>query len=52
MKIANLFEDMSVLKEVQKLANEIIADDPLIKEERNIKLNNLIKEKFAERIEI
>ena len=52
LKIANLFEDMKVLKEVQKLANEIIAKDPLMKEEQNLKLNNLIKDKFADRIEI
>ena len=52
LKIANLFEDMKVLKEVQKLANEIIAKDPLMKEEQNQKLNNLIKDKFADRIEI
>ena len=52
LKIANLFEDMKVLKEVQKLANEIIAKDPLMKEEQNVKLNNLIKDKFADRIEI
>ena len=52
LKIANLFEDMKALKEVQKLANEIIAKDPLMKEEQNQKLNNLIKDKFADRIEI
>ena len=52
MKIANLFEDMKVLKEVQKLANRIITEDPLMERKENIKLNNLIKEKFAERIEI
>ena len=43
---------MKVLKEVQKLANEIIAKDPLMKEEQNLRLNNLIKDKFADRIEI
>ena len=52
MKIANLFQDMSVLKEVQKLANEIITEDPLMRKESNTKLNNLIKEKFEGRIEI
>ena len=52
LKIANLFEDMKALKEVQKLANEIISKDPLMKEEQNQKLNNLIKDKFADRIEI
>lgn len=52
MKIANLFEDIDSLKEVQKLANKIIAEDPLLQRKENAKLNNLIKEKFAERIEI
>lgn len=52
MKIANLFEDIDSLKEVQKLANKIIAEDPLLQKKENAKLNNLIKEKFAERIEI
>lgn len=52
MKIANLFEDMTTLKEVQKLANYIISQDPLLEKDENVKLKNLIKEKFTERIEI
>ena len=51
-KIANLFEDMGTLKKVQKIAMEIIVDDPLLEKEKNIKLNELVKEKFSSRIEI
>ena len=51
-KIANLFEDMGTLKKVQKIAMEIMADDPLLEKEKNIKLNELVKEKFSSRIEI
>ena len=51
-KIANLFEDMGTLKKVQKIAMEIMEDDPLLEKEKNIKLNELVKEKFSSRIEI
>ena len=51
-KIANLFEDIAVLKKVQKLALKIMEDDPLLEKEKNAKLNNLVKEKFSSRIEI
>lgn len=51
-KIANLFEDMAVLKKVQGLALKIMEDDPLLEKEKNAKLNNLVKEKFSSRIEI
>lgn len=51
-KIANLFEDMAVLKKVQGLALKIMKDDPLLEKEKNAKLNDLVKEKFSSRIEI
>ena len=51
-KIANLFEDMAVLKKVQGLALKIMEDDPLLEKEKNAKLNDLVKEKFSSRIEI
>ena len=51
-KIANLFEDMGTLKKVQKIAMQIMADDPLLEKEKNIKLKELIKSKFNSRIEI
>ena len=51
-KIANLFEDIGILKKVQKLALDIMDDDPLLEKEKNKKLNYLIKDKFGSRIEI
>ena len=51
-KIANLFEDIAVLKKVQRLALKIMEDDPLLEKEKNVKLNDLVKEKFSSRIEI
>ena len=51
-KIANLFEDIGILKKVQKLALDIMDDDPLLEKEKNRKLNDLIKDKFGQRIEI
>ena len=51
-KIANLFEDIGILKKVQKLAIDIMDDDPLLEKEKNKKLNYLIKDKFGSRIEI
>ena len=51
-KIANLFEDIGILKRVQKLALDIMDDDPLLEKEKNKKLNYLIKDKFGSRIEI
>ena len=51
-KIANLFEDIAVLKKVQTLALKIMEDDPLLEKEKNAKLNDLVKEKFSSRIEI
>lgn len=51
-KIANLFEDIAVLKRVQSLALKIMEDDPLLEKEKNKKLNDLIKVKFSSRIEL
>ena len=52
MKIANLFEDIDILKRVQRLSNQIITEDPKLKQEKNLRLNNLIKTKFTGKIEI
>ena len=52
MKIANLFEDIDVLKRVQRLSNQIITEDPKLEQEKNIRLNNLIKTRFTGKIEI
>ncbi len=51
-KIANLFEDISILKKVQNISLKIMGDDPLLEKEKNVKLNELVKEKFSSRIEI
>lgn len=52
MKIANLFEDVKVLKEVQSLALAILEEDSSLSLEKNKKLQGLINEKFTRRIEI
>ncbi len=52
MKIANLFEDIAILKEVQNLSNKIINDDNNLEKEENKKLRKLIDSKFSKRIEI
>ncbi len=52
MKIANLFEDIDVLKRVQRLSNQIITEDPRLEQEKNLRLNNLIKTRFTGKIEI
>lgn len=51
-KIANLFEDMPILKLAQNTAIKIMEDDPKLEKEKNILLKNLVKEKFNKRIEI
>lgn len=51
-KIANLFEDIVTLKKVQKLAINIMEDDPMLEKEKNERLNELVKEKFSSRIEM
>lgn len=52
MKIANLFEDIDVLKTVQALTTKIIEKDPNLEKEENIMLKSLIKNKIEGRIEI
>ena len=51
-KIANLFEDMPILKSVQSIANEIISEDPNLSMEKNVKLRKIVDSKFGERVEI
>ena len=52
MKIANLFEDIKVVKEVQDISCKILEDDPNLEQEKNIKLKKLTASKFTKRIEI
>ena len=51
-KIANLFEDMEILKSVQSVAIKIMSDDLKLEKEKNKLLKDLIKDKFMKRIEI
>ena len=49
-KIANLFEDVDILKKAQRAAQNIIIEDPNL--EKHKKLSKLVDEKFTKRIEI
>lgn len=51
-KIANLFEDMPMLKMVQSLAIKIESEDPKLELEKNSKLKKLVENKFSNRLEI
>ena len=51
-KIANLFEDVDILKMVQSVAMKILLDDPKLEKEKNKQLKELIRDKFTKRIEI
>lgn len=51
-KIANLFEDIEILKGVQSVAIKIMNDDPNLIKEKNIELKKQIENKFKYRIEI
>ena len=51
-KIANLFEDIKMLKLVQSVSMKILQEDPLLEKEKNIRLKKLVEEKLKNRIEI
>lgn len=51
-KIANLFEDMPILKQVQELAIKIEQNDPKLEKEENKELTKLVNKLNKERIEI
>ena len=51
-KIANLFEDIKMLKLVQSISIKILEEDPLLEDEKNIRLKKLVEEKLKDRIEI
>ena len=51
-KIANLFQDVEMLKSVQSLAEKIINEDNNLEKEKNAKLKQQIQNKFKEKIEI
>lgn len=51
-KVANLFEDMDILKQVQLVANKISREDPDLKKKENEKLRKMINKRFSGKIEI
>lgn len=51
-KIANLFEDINILKSVQSVALKILEKDPKLERKENELLKHLVKDKFTDRIEI
>lgn len=52
LKIANLFEDIEMLKSIQSVAIKIMEDDPNLEKEKNMQLKKQIENKFKDRIEI
>lgn len=51
-KIANLFEDMPILKAVQGVAIKIMSEDPKLKLDKNKLLKQMTDEKFNGKIEL
>jgi len=52
LKIANLFEDIEMLKSVQSVAIKIMEEDSNLEKEKNLLLKKQIEKKFKDRIEI
>ena len=51
-KVANLFEDIKLLKLVQSFTEKILQEDPLLELEKNERLRKLVENKMKNRIEI
>ena len=51
-KIANIFEDMAMLKSVQAIAMEILQEDPKLELEKNRVLKKMLDKKFSGRLEM
>ena len=51
-KVANLFEDIKLLKLIQSLTEKILQEDPLLELEKNNRLKKLVEDKLKNRIEI
>ena len=51
-KIANIFEDIKILKQVQELTLKIDMKDPKLEKEENLKLKKKVKKIREERIEL
>lgn len=52
LKIANLFKDIKILNHVQKVALDLLKEDPKLEKEENLLLSNKIKDKFKTRLEL
>lgn len=52
LKIANLFEDMPMLKKVQSLCVKILQEDSKLEKKEHQKLRKMVKEKFGTRLEL
>lgn len=51
-KIANIFEDMPMLKDIQLIALKILKDDPKLKTDKNKLLKQAVDKKFASGVEM
>ena len=51
-KIANLFTDIEMLKQVQSVVMEILSKDPNLEKGENKILQKIIENKFKNRIEL
>ena len=51
-KVANLFEDLKLLKLVQSLAIKILEEDSQLEKEKNLRLKKVVEKKLENRIEI
>ena len=51
-KIANIYQDMEMLKSIQSIAIKILNEDPELKLEKNIRLKKIIESKLKERIDL
>ena len=51
-KIANIYEDMEMIKSIQSIAIKILNEDPELKLEKNIKFKKVIDSKLKERIDL
>ena len=51
-KIANIFQDMPMLKNIQSIASDILKEDPELEQEKNKRLKHEVEKKFVENIEM
>ena len=51
-KIANIFDDVKILKLVQEIAIKIELDDPKLEKNENLKLKKIVQKIREERLEL